>query len=299
MNHEDLEIMLDKELEELILLEAVENKVDDELNNETSLNKEADEETETKKKKRKKFSSKKLKSILNVRTLLILLLTLIVNTYAWFIYLSSASLGLDVHVRSWKFDFSFEDDSVEDGVFLIAEDIYPGMAPVEKSITAENKGETTANLSYKVSYIRVFDDILLDGSRQITSEEFERDYMSRYPFKISLNMNVDSEESESDLEENPEELVLEGGQSARINFTVSWEYEQGTTDEEKENNNRKDTEIGIQAYNYYNTKVVNGVEEELTEDEKNERMQKAIEIKVIIEAVQVEESSETGEEITE
>lgn len=294
MNHEDLEIMLDKELEELILLEAVENKVDDELNNETSLNKEADEEPETKKKKRKKFSSKKIKSILNVRTLLVLLLTLIVNTYAWFIYISTASLGLDVHVRSWKIDFSFEDENIDDEIFIISEDIYPGMSIVEKSITAENKGETAATLSYKVSYIRVFDDeILLDEEEPITSEEFEN-LMNNYPFDISLNMGTD----DSDVDDS-EELVLEGGQSARISFVVSWEYEQGTTDEEKEINNRKDTEIGTKAYNYYNTKVVNGVEEELTEDEKNERMQKAIEIKVIIEAVQVEESSETGEEITE
>lgn len=280
MNHEDLEIMLDKELEEMLLLEALEDNVDNELN----LNEDNDEKVLPKKRKKRKKFSKRIKETLKIKSVLILLLTLIVNTYAWFIYISSSSLGLNIHVRSWQFDFSVEDENKNDSVVLIEGEIYPGMDPLEKEIVAENKGETKANLSYKISYIRVFDDVLLPPDTTITPEELRTLLEEKkYPFNIKLNM--------SRYEEIPENitptdsLILEGGQKAKINVLLTWEYESGETEEDKKQNNEKDTELGKAAYKYYHSKPENSVESESTEEK-----EEAIEIRVRIEAVQIEDT---------
>lgn len=282
MNHEDLEIMLDKELEEMLLLEALEDNVDNELN----LNEDNDEKVLPKKRKKRKKFSKRIKETLKIKSVLILLLTLIVNTYAWFIYISSSSLGLNIHVRSWQFDFSVEDENKNDSVVLIEGEIYPGMDPLEKEIVAENKGETKANLSYKISYIRVFDDVLLPPDTTITPEELRTLLEEKkYPFNIKLNM--------SRYEEIPENitptdsLILEGGQKAKINVLLTWEYESGETEEDKKQNNEKDTELGKAAYKYYHSKPENSVESESTAEK-----EEAIEIRVRIEAVQIEDTEE-------
>ncbi len=288
MNHEDLEITLDKELEEMILLEAVESKVDDELNINTSLNEEDDKKELSKKKKRKKFTNKKLKGALKIRTVLILLLTLIVNTYAWFIYISTASTQLNIHVKSWKFEFSSTENT--DDVVIFSDDLYPGMKDLKREITAINKGETDASLSYTITSVKIFGKDLLEGKEAIDADGF-KDLLKRenYPFDIQIRMISNGEEY------NPNTPMTKGDE-VNIEFSLSWEYERKDADgNTTEENDKIDTEIGNQAYDYYNYKQVNGVNVELTEEEKEER-KNAIEIGVHIEAVQTQEKNETSEE---
>lgn len=288
MNHEDLEIMLDKELEELILLEAVENKVDDELNNETSLNKEADEEPELKKKKRKKISSKKLKSILNVRTLLVLLLTLIVNTYAWFIYISTSTLGLDVHVKKWHIDFRMSDSS--EIIDIDLDNIYPGMLGLseeeknQKTITATNDSDMPVNFTCEI--LGIIDDF--SGKEYVlhketddenivekTSEEM-LEILNEYPFKIKINLG------DKNILEDIEYAELKyPDESVNVSFDVSWLYEQTDEsgnvlpEEELKEHDEIDTKFGKIAY-----------------DKEKEGENAGIKIKLCIKATQVNEVEE-------
>lgn len=288
MNHEDLEIMLDKELEELILLEAVENKVDDELNNETSLNKEADEKTETKKKKRKKFSSKKLKSILNVRTLLVLLLTLIVNTYAWFIYISTSTLGLDVHVKKWHIDFRMSDSS--EIIDIDLDNIYPGMLGLseeeknQKTITATNDSEMPVKFTCEI--LGIIDDF--SGEEYVLHKETDDEHivektseemleiLNEYPFKIKINLG-----DKNILEDTEYAELKYPDESVNVSFDVSWLYEQTDEsgnvlpEEELKVHDEKDTKFGKIAY-----------------DKETEGKNAGIKIKLCIKATQVNEVEE-------
>ena len=279
MNHDDLEIMLDKELEEMLLLEAVEDNVDNELNTKNQVS--------SNKKKRKKYTRKRLKEAIKIRTVIILLLTLLVNTYAWFIYISTVSTGLNIHVKSWEFEFSVEDK--KDDIVIFSDDLYPGMEEVKRTITATNKGETSANLSYKISSVKIFGIDLLEGKEAIDEKEFQ-ELLKDYPFEIQVKML--SQDGNSYDPSNP----MEENDKVQIEFTLNWAYEtkdtEGNVIEEKD---QLDTQIGKDAYNYYHFKYENGVQVELTEEEKAQR-KNAIEITVHIEATQTKPNTEESVE---
>lgn len=275
MNHDDLEIILDKELEEMLLLEALEENVDNNLNEKNQV--------PSNRRKRKKYTRKRLKEAIKIRTVIILLLTLLVNTYAWFIYISTVSTGLNIHVKSWEFEFSFEDKT--DDIVIFSDDLYPGMKEVKRSITATNKGETSANLSYKISSVKIFGEEKVSEGNFLDEEQFI-ELLKDYPFKIQVEM-LSKDGSKYDPS-NP----MQENDEVQIQFTLNWAYE--TKDAEGnviEENDIKDTKIGKNAYNYYHPKDANGVELELTEKEKEQR-HKAIEITVHIEATQTKTNTE-------
>ena len=118
MDFQDLESKLYEDIENEILYSAIEETIENE--NKT------DEKTlnSSKKKKRKRYSSL-LNSGLKIRTVLVLLLTLLVNTYAWFIYISTVSMGISMHVKNWSFELS-SGDQTENFIFEVGE-IFPGM----------------------------------------------------------------------------------------------------------------------------------------------------------------------------
>lgn len=281
MNHDDLEIMLDKDLEEMLLLEALEDNVENELN--------PKKQVSSNRKKRKNYTKKRFKEALKIRTVVILLLTLLVNTYAWFIYISTVSTGLNIHVKSWEFEFSVEDKT--DDIVIFSDDLYPGMKEVKRSITATNKGETSANISYKISSVKIFGKDLLEGKEAVDEEQF-KELLKDYPFEIQVEML-----SQDGSVYDPSKPMTENDE-VQIEFTLNWAYE--TKDAEGnviEAMDQADTKIGKEAYNYYHPKDENGVELELTEEEKKQR-NNAIEIIVHIEATQtktnIEEPVEPG-----
>ena len=274
MNHDDLEIMLDKELEEMLLLEALEDNVDNELSEKKQVS--------SNKKKRKNYTKKRVKEALKIRTVVILLLTLLVNTYAWFIYISTVSTGLNIHVKSWEFEFSVEDKT--DDIVIFSDDLYPGMKEVKRSITATNKGETSANISYTITSVKIFGKDLLEGKEAVDEEQF-KELLKDYPFDIQVKML-----SEDGSLYNPSNAMQENDK-VQIEFTLNWAYE--TKDAEGnviEAMDQADTQVGKDAYNYYHPKE-NGVEVELTEEEKKQRSN-AIEIILHIEATQTKPNEE-------
>lgn len=245
MSHEDLEITLDKELEELILLEAVENEVNNELICNEPLNKDEKTVKHKKKKRKRKIASKKLRNGLKVRTVVLLLLTLIVNTYAWFIYISTVTMGVDVHVKSWKIDF-MNDDSQEE-FDLILDEVYPGMPDATQEITAKNSGEMDATLSCKIVAMQIFDEkfaISDEYEGTVITEEEILNKLKEYPFDIKIALQ------DNDITE-VKEVTVAPEESIRIKLNVVWSYETGETETEILDNDKKDTDYGIKAYEYY------------------------------------------------
>lgn len=275
MNQDDLELELDEELEKQLLLEAIESEIinkNDEENKDTDNDEENDNEkviASSKKKKRKfKISSKKLKSHLKIRTVLLLLLTLIVNTYAWFIYVSTVSTSMDVHVKSWDFELSNGDQN-EDFVFTV-EQIYPGMEDVSQLINARNNGEAEAKLVCEVSSISILgtkyavdDEYVENGeTKLITSQYLIDKLLNDYPFKIQIFLD--------DVLYDGNETIMQTGDSTKIEFKIIWPYETGTEENEITVNDAEDTKWGNDAYEYY----------------KNGGDKYCIEVKVHIQAVQ-------------
>ena len=99
-----------------------------------------------------------LKKRLRRRTLFFLILTLMANTFAWFIYSNKVSNNITTGVKSWKINFKQDGVDIVNNVEFKIDSIYPGMPDYTNSLSITNIGETAANISYEVEEIKILDE---------------------------------------------------------------------------------------------------------------------------------------------
>lgn len=173
--------------------------------------------------KRKKV--KKLKKKLRRSTLFFLVLMLITNSFAWFIYTSKVSNSINAHVKSWLVTFDQDGNPLEDTVEFTIDSIYPGMKDFTDSITISNSGETTAYITYQVTSIKVFDEVLDTSS--YTSDELISFLNTKYPFLLTFEVSDDE---------------IETSNTSSFNVKLSWPYESGRDE--------LDTYYGKKSYDF-------------------------------------------------
>lgn len=173
--------------------------------------------------KRKKV--KKLKKKLRRSTLFFLVLMLITNSFAWFIYTNKVSNSINAHVKSWLVTFDQDGNPLEDTVEFTIDSIYPGMKDFTDSITINNSGETTAYITYQVTSIKVFDEVLDTSS--YTSDELISFLNTKYPFLLTFEVSDDE---------------IETSNTSSFNVKLSWPYESGRDE--------LDTYYGKKSYDF-------------------------------------------------
>lgn len=169
----------------------------------------------------------KLKKV-KLRHLVLLIILLSFNSYAWFIYSTKVSTGMNAHVTSWNITFQVGDEMVESNLSIDLDRIYPGMETYEKEIIVQNKGEAKASLSYEIEKVTILGNQYQVGE-SFTAEELEAMIEEQYPFKINITTN----------EEN---LEKDGGYGS-FHVKVEWPFESS--------NDELDTYWGERAYEYY------------------------------------------------
>ena len=144
-------------------------------------------------------------------SLLFALLTLGVNVFAWFVYVTNANLSLDATVASW--DVSFLEDGVQTNSIIVdVTDMYPGMLTFRKNIVVTNKGEVSADFDY---HIKSF--TLLGDTYTVPEDESDgviQDFSSKYPFLVKFSAD---------------KSVLNVDDSLNFGITVDWDYEGEST----------------------------------------------------------------------
>lgn len=168
-----------------------------------------------------------IKKYVKLHTLIILLVLLAFNSYAWFIFATKVSGGLSAHVTSWDVTFQIGDQESITNVEIDVSTIYPGMETYTKVITVKNTGEAIADLSYK------FDSITVLGTNYTVGEEYTQEQIDNkiandFPFKITVVIDKS-------------ELETVNGQGT-FTITVEWPYESG--------DDALDTYWGEEAYEY-------------------------------------------------
>ena len=165
-----------------------------------------------------------------IRNILILILLIIFNTYAWFIYATRVATDISVHIASWNVEFATGEDETTTNILVQVDRAYPGMENYLKEITVKNKGEMKAKLDYKIKSLKVMDDKYVVGGNT-TDEELKNKIETKYPFKI----NITKDDSE----------LSQGIGDGKFSISVEWPYESG--------DDEKDTLWGNKAYEYYKT----------------------------------------------
>ncbi len=166
---------------------------------------------------------------IKIKNLLILILLLLFNTYAWFIYSTKVNTEITAHVSSWNIQFVSDNQEITTNLTIEIDRIYPGMEgdkKFEKNVQVKNQGERSAILSYSIQEITIMGEkYTIEGK----SEEELNKILESYPFKIRVNIN------EGNLNE-------ENGEGKFI-ISLEWPFESG--------NDALDTYWGNKAYEYY------------------------------------------------
>lgn len=174
--------------------------------------------------KKKVVSGKRKRKKTKPTRLVLLLFFIISNTFAWFIYATRVDNDVSVHVRAWNVVFESGDHEISNLVNLNVDNIYPGMEDYLYEITAYNKSEVSATLSYQILEANIFGDqyITVAGrlERQepanaddMTSAQLEAMLANNYPFSIYLGIS-NAYIDETDGRET-------------YSLSVEWPYEQG------------------------------------------------------------------------
>lgn len=171
--------------------------------------------------------------------IIILIVFIMANTFAWFIYANKVSSNINVHVKGWNVTFEANQNQITNQVNVTVDDLYPGMTDYEYNISAYNNSEVTANLTYEIIEARILNDtyVTVEGrgsrgetvlSTDLLSADLEDMLAEDYPFTITLSTTG------SLLSTN------NGQQDFYLN--VEWPYEN--------NQDALDTTWGIAASNY-------------------------------------------------
>lgn len=167
---------------------------------------------------------------IKIRNLIILIILLVFNAYAWFVYATRASLDLSTHVSSWNVEFISGNEEITTNIEIVVDRIYPGMNEFEKTIEVHNKGETPAILTYEIKSLKIMDEFYeVSEESGLTSDELEDKIKNEYPFKININANNNS--------------LIQENQKGNFQITVDWPYESG--------DDELDTYWGNKAYDFY------------------------------------------------
>lgn len=161
-----------------------------------------------------------------LKTLILLIVLLSFNSYAWFIYATKVSGGLTAHITSWNVKFKAGEEEITTNVVFEVDRIYPGMEKQTKKLTAFNEGEMKAILSYEIKKIRILTDEYT-VSQEFTQEDLI-EMLKNYPFKLTFEIDKTN-------------LNQENG-SAEFDVSLTWAFESG--------NDALDTEWGEKAYEY-------------------------------------------------
>lgn len=197
------------------------------------------------KKKKLKIILKNLRKIIKPHQLIFIIVLLIGNTFAWFVYSSKVSNGIDVHVRSWRVLFHSDESTITDYYDVSIPNVYPGMENFINTLTIENDSEVAANITYQILEARIFDEdyITVEGRMDnnetvmdddLTSEELENKLLNDYPFSIYFSL---SSQTLSEVVDN---------QISKSYYSVNlqWPFESGDDD--------ADTYWGVKSYEFAN-----------------------------------------------
>lgn len=172
---------------------------------------------------------RRIKKRVSAKMILILIVTLSVNSFAWFIYANKVQGGVEARVKAWNVTFQLDDGEITEYITIDVDELYPGKS-FSKTLTIYNNGDTDADLSYQISSITLFGTTTSYTEAQNANvSDLLASIQSNYPFTITPTFSAN---------------VLAAHSSETFSISINWPYESG--------NDARDTDWGGRAYTYSN-----------------------------------------------
>src|SRR5574344_2016988 len=139
----------------------------------------------------------RIKKVLKPRHIIVLILLLVANSFAWFIYSTRVSNTMTAHVRAWDVLFESGDSPITDYITVTVDNMYPGMTAYHYELKAYNKSEVGATLTYTVLSANILGTTYttVEGraanneaavATDLTSDELVTKLKTGYPFAIAF-----------------------------------------------------------------------------------------------------------------
>lgn len=181
----------------------------------------------------------RIKKVIKPRNIIVLIILLTSNTFAWFIYATKVQNEMSAHVGAWDILFEAGDSPIVDYINVSIDNMYPGMEDFHYELKAYNKSEVGASLTYTLLSANIMGDVYYtkEGRNEageevtetdLTSEELVKVLKNNYPFKFDFS--VSSSSLDADVGE------------AFYYIDANWPFESG--------NDELDTKWGIKASEY-------------------------------------------------
>lgn len=122
------------------------------------------------------------------RSILLLVFLFGVNAYAWFVYMSNASVNLSSTVSSWNVSFLDGGEESKD-LTIDTGNIYPGMDTFLKEFLIKNKSDTKASFEYKIENLNIFGEKIEDDDLELFLKEKLPFTLEIIPSKKELDKN--------------------------------------------------------------------------------------------------------------
>lgn len=181
----------------------------------------------------------RIKKVIKPKNIIVLIILLTSNTFAWFIYATKVQNEMSAHVGAWDILFESGDSPIVDYINVSIDNMYPGMEDFHYELKAYNKSEVGASLTYTLLSADIMGDVYYtkEGRNEANEEVTETDLASEelikvlkdnYPFKFDFS--VSSSNLDADIGE------------AFYYIDANWPFESG--------NDELDTKWGIKASEY-------------------------------------------------
>ena len=86
-----------------------------------------------------------------IRSIVLIIFLLGVNTFAWFTYVSNVDVSINGSVISWEINF-LDENGATNNVDVEITDMKPGMLKFEKDIEIINRSDIGAEINYEIKY---------------------------------------------------------------------------------------------------------------------------------------------------
>ena len=119
-----------------------------------------------------------------------------VNVFAWFIFISKASVTVNGNVVSWDVNFS-DSSEVISNVVVETADLYPGMPTYTKEIYITNSSDVGGTFDYTINSIKIMNDEIMTTS---TTQEGANVYLqTTFPFIVTFDSSKTDLDKQDDM----------------------------------------------------------------------------------------------------
>ena len=157
----------------------------------------------------KKKLNKKIRKKLIIRSSLMCAMLLVINTYAWFTFITNSDTDVNVKVVSWDISFRDDDDLFKD-LTITLDDMYPGMPTFTKEVEIINHSEFNTVFTVNLDTFTLLGTTYSVPDSIATSSDGINKLRNDYPFNISMT---------------PTEADIGAGNTQNFIIEISWPYE--------------------------------------------------------------------------